>query len=110
MKVIKMKNATNKLTIVLAYADRYLYPILVLITLLKKNFLLTGIACFVFAIYELIGYKCKWKHIFCAYQNACHQKMTPNNINWNQVRKSDAYGVPAVFCIIGTLMIIVHFF
>ena len=48
-----MKNATDKLTIVLAYADRYLYPILVLITLLKKNFLLTGIA--LIPIFELLS-------------------------------------------------------
>lgn len=106
-----MKNTSYKLTIVLAYADRYLYPILVLLPLIiYRNFLLSGIACFVFALYKLIGYLCKWKHIFCSYQNACHKKMTPNNINWSQVKKSDAYGVPAVFGIIGTLMIIVHYF
>ncbi len=105
-----MKNSNYKLTIVLAYANRYLYPILLLASLVFENFLISGIAFLIFAIYELVGYICKWKHIFCSYQNAYHKKMTPNNINWSLVRKSDAYGIPAFFGICGILSIIIYYF
>ena len=54
-----------------------------------------------FAIWSLIGYKRKWKHIYCSFQNAYHQKMTPNNIQWHKIKKSDAYGVSLIFLILG---------
>ena len=72
--MIKMKNSHYKLTIVLAYADRYLYPILLLVSLIFEKFLISGIACLIYAIYKLVGYICKWNHIFCSYQNAYHKK------------------------------------
>ena len=108
--MIKMKNSNYKLTIVLAYANRYLFPVLLLAPLIFEKILISGIAFLIYAIYELIGYKCKLKHIFCSYQNAYHKKMTPNNINWSLIRKSDAYGIPAIFGIFGILLIIVHYF
>ena len=64
-----------------------------------------GMGLLLFAIYSFVGYKLRWKHIFCSYQNANHQKMTPDCINWNTVKKSDAYGVPAIFAILGVAAI-----
>ena len=49
----------------------------------------------------LLGYLLKWKHVYCAYQNAYHQDMTPDMVNWRKVRKSDAYGVPIIFIVLG---------
>ena len=36
-----------------------------------------------------------------SYQNAYHQDMTPDMVNWRKVRKSDAYGVPIIFIVLG---------
>lgn len=104
-----MKKTNKRQIIILAYANRYFYPILILVFVLYCNFLLTGIALLVFSTYQFIGYKCKWKHIYCSYQNAYRKKMTPNNINWNKVKKSDAYGIPVIFGVIGIMCIILYF-
>lgn len=69
-----------------------------------------GIGCVLFAVYELVGYICRWKHIYCSYQNAYHQKMTPNNIRWHTVKKTDAYGISTIFGFLGIAMIIIHFY
>ena len=67
----------------------------------KAVFLIFGIGFIAYAIWSFVGYKLKWEHIFCSYQNAYHLKMTPNNIRWGWIDKSDAYGVPIIFFIIG---------
>lgn len=101
----KQKNAIIK-TCALLY--RYVFPLAICIVpfLISKLFyentrygfcLWFGIMSILFATYSLIGYLCKWKHIFCAFQNSSHQKMTPDHINWSKVEKSDAYGIPAIF-------------
>ena len=110
------KNSTRKtMIIVLAYTHRYLYPIfalalpltLILMGWIKElGFLLIGINLLLLAIYDIIGYLCKWKHLYCSFQNAYHQKMTPNSIQWNKIKKSDAYGVPLVFFIIGLALLV----
>lgn len=60
-----------------------------------------GVGCILMGLYELLGYLLKWKHVYCAYQNAYHQDMTPDMVNWRKVRKSDAYGVPIIFIVLG---------
>lgn len=60
-----------------------------------------GAGCVILGLYELLGYLLKWKHFYCAYQNADHQDMTPDMVNWRKVRKSDAYGVPIIFIVLG---------
>lgn len=50
-------------------------------------FLWFGIFSIVYAAYSLIGYLSKWKHIFCAFQNAYRQEMTPDHINWGKIKK-----------------------
>lgn len=110
-----MKNSNRRTAIILlAYAHRYLYPLLVLFIpfLIRGDALLLymGIGFLLLAAYDLIGYKCRWKHIFCSFQNAYYKKMTPNKMNWNSVKKSDAYGMPAIFGILGIAMILCHFY
>lgn len=101
-------------TILLAYAHRYAFPMLTVIlplVLLKKNIILgMGIGFMFDGLYTLVGYLCRWKHIYCSYQNAHHQEMTPDDIRWHRIRKSDAYGLPALSMTMGLLMIICHFF
>jgi len=70
-----------------------------------SNFVPTGISILVFASYQFIGYLCRWKHIFCSFQNAYHQKMTPNQIDWDIISKADAYCIPWFFAIFGILFL-----
>ena len=41
---------------------------------------------------------------------AYHQKMTPNSIQWHKIKKSDAYGVPSIFLIIGLALLSIMIF
>ena len=68
------------------------------------------VSCLVISAWTFIGYKCKWRHIYCSYQNANHKKMTPHVILWSQYRKSDAYGVPLIFFIMGLVLLLVIIF
>lgn len=100
----------NVLIIVLAYANRYLYPGIILLVLLygksSSNYIPAAISILAFSAYELIGYLCKWKHIFCSFQNVNHQKMTPDHIDWGKVSKADAYGCPCIFAVFGILLLL----
>ena len=101
--------------IMLAYAHRYVYPILIMwlpLTTGKKStaILGMGIGLILLALYDFIGYILRWKHIFCSYQNAYHQKMTPDRINWSLIKKSDAYGLPIIFGLLGLMCIFVYFY
>ena len=62
------------------------------------------------SIWTLVGYKLKWKHIFCSYQNTYHCKMTPGAIDWDWIEKKDAYGVPLIFLVIALMGIAVIIF
>ena len=41
-------------------------------------------------IYNLVGYLCRWRHIYLCYQSMCHTKMTPSRIEWDRMTKKDA--------------------
>ena len=56
-----------------------------------------GAGCLFFALYYLVGYLLRWTHMYCVYQNAYHQKMTPDKVNWSEIKTSDAIGVPLIF-------------
>ena len=104
------KHHTNfNCIIILAYANRYLYPLLILCVMAfgkaTSNFVPTGVSLLVFAAYQFIGYLCRWKHIFCSFQNAFHQKMTPRRIDWDIISKADAYGIPCFFAIFGIIFL-----
>ena len=88
--------------IALAYLHRYgwlLGTVVCAGTFSRVRYLIFGIGLLLYAIWSFVGYKLRWKHIFCSYQNAYHKAMTPNNIRWGWVKKSDAYGVPIIFLI-----------
>ena len=100
----------EKRIITLAYFHRYgwIAAMMVSIAMWPKQMLfILPVACLSFSVWSFIGYKKKWKHIYCSFQNAYHQKMTPNSIQWNKIKKSDAYGVPLVFFIIGLALLAV---
>lgn len=95
----------------LAYFHRYGMPVLIVCAgmLSPRRVLAMGIGCLLLAAWSFVGYKCRWKHIFCSYQNAYHVKMTPRKIDWDWLRKGDAYGVPAIFAVIGVIGVITSF-
>ena len=77
---------------------------------LKRYFLLTGLGLVLYGVYGIVGTALKWKHIFCAHQLSAHKATTPDNIKWWTINKSDAYGLPAFWIILGVAMIIVDLF
>ena len=88
--------------IALAYLHRYGFLIGMVVcaaVFSQVRYLIFGIGFLLYAIWSFVGYKLRWKHIFCSYQNAYHKSMTPNNIRWGWVKKSDAYGIPIIFFI-----------
>ena len=110
------RSSRDVAVVLLAYAHRYVWPFLLIGgPLLFGNDMRTAIPAMsagsvLYALYTFIGYKCRWKHIYCSYQNANYQEMTPNNIRWDKVKKSDAYGVPCAFAGIGLFVIVIGLF
>ncbi len=111
------KNKHESTIIALAYLHR-VFPVLAILipTWVIKGlkgyavFLVIGVLTCLFALWTFIGYKLRWKHIYCSYQNGYHQKMTPYSVQWGAVRKSDAYSIPLIFFVLGILMILVYVF
>ena len=110
--ILKWKTR-NRVIIVLAYAHRYLWPILMVLlpALAGKDYLLwMGICVCMYAVYTFIGYMLGWKHIYCSYQNAYHSKMMPEeDVYRDDIEKIDAYGVPIIFGILGMVCLVCHF-
>ena len=113
-----MKKDPHRSVIILAYCNRYLYPFLaflipMLLLPLHRNktwlMLSLGVCVLLFGVYQLVGYLLRWRHIFCSFQNAYHVEMTPDDVRWDWVKKSDAYGVPIVFGVLGIACIAVAF-
>ena len=97
----------------LALLNRYVFPILavfgpvVLAWLLKWELMIPlGVGCYIFGAYQLIGYKQRWKHIYCSIQIFKKQPMTPHDINWDRYTKFDATALPIAFVILGTLALL----
>lgn len=104
----KRNRKGNKIIIFLAYMHRYgCFAALALALWLTSSKLVFGAGVVLYALWTLCGYRLKWKHIYCSYQNASHHKMTPNRMNWKEIKKSDAYGIPIFFFVGGTALILV---
>ncbi len=104
------KNAMVK---VLAYLHRYAYPVLIL-TLpaclgdSKGEYSLwLGVGCLALAVYDLVGYKLRWRHIYCSRQDANHQRMTPNRTIWSEMKAADIYGIPLLLGALGIAMVVI---
>lgn len=104
------KMRTTTITVIaLAYFHRYgwIATMMVCIAIwpdLMLHILCAG--CLIFSIWSFIGYKRKWKHIYCSFQNASHKKMTPHSIHWHEIKKSEAYGIPLFFFVYGLVLLI----
>ena len=100
----------EKRIIALAYFHRYGWIAIMtgLILLIPQYALLIVSLCFIaISLWSLVGYKLKWKHIYCSWQNAHRKDMTPHNICWTCVKKSEAYGVPLISLVMGVALFVV---
>lgn len=99
---------TENMVVALAYFHRYgwIAAMMVCVAVWLEEMIYILAAGFLgFSVWSFLGYRRKWKHIYCSFQNACHQKMTPDNVQWHKVKKSDAYGTPLVFLVLGLALL-----
>ena len=97
----------NKLVMALAYVHRYGLIAALIIVRRVNNLKLLGIILLVYAGWTLTGYLLKWEHIYCSWQNAYHEKMTPGNTNWRHIDKKDVWCVSFLFGIAGVVILVV---
>ena len=97
----------SQFTKILAYIHRYAFMAVLLNYFFSSKYLF-GIVLITYGLWTILGYNLKWTHIFCSFQNEYNKKMTPNNVNWNKVKKIDVYFI-SVFFILSGLCIIVLF-
>ena len=90
--------------IALAYCHRYGWIAVMLgLSFLVRTlfFYIWSIGFIAFAVWTLVGYQRRWKHILCSFQNAYRERMTPYNASWGRIKKSDIYGTFAIFLVLG---------
>lgn len=98
-----------RIIIALAYFHRYgSFAIVLLCSAIRPELFLwfLSVDCIIFSIWTFVGYKLKWRHIYCSYQNAYRKKMTPHSVDWDLMKKRDAYGVPILFFVFGLMAFI----
>ena len=101
------RNAYSNQIIALALFHRYGWLIVMLTFMQFFPSLYIASAFFLaFAVWSFTGYKRKWKHIYCSYQNAYHKPMNPSMICWDSVKKTDVYGVSLLFFFLGIVALL----
>ena len=102
----------NTAVIVLAYLHRYgliaVLCVFLAVFQADTDLLYMGIFLLVYSVWTFVGYRWKWEHIYCSYQNAYHEKMTPNSIHWDHIKLSDAYGIPLIAFLVGLACVLVY--
>ena len=101
-------DTSAKKIIALAYLHRYGWTLSILAGVYLPPAIQrwTQAICFLgYAIWSFVGYKCKWKHIYCSYQYEPNQKMTPDSICWDNVKNVVAYGVPVLYFVLALVCI-----
>lgn len=97
--------------IFLARMHKYVHPIVfILLPVLLGSVLVAGIGCLLFALYDLVGYRLRWRHIYCYIQDGKRLEMTPNNIKWYELDNDDIFGTPAILGFVGIAFIIISLF
>lgn len=113
---MKKKKPRDMTVVALAYAHHYLYLVLIvgvpLIIGGDSLFLGMGLGFLLYAAYTLIGYKLRWKHIYCSFSiphRARKWKMKTNNYNWKSISKVDVYAVAIMCGLFGVACLLGHF-
>ena len=110
-----VKAAPEKAPKEVHFANLYRYfflPVLVIVALFWRGqtLLVMGTGFIAFALYTFIGYKCRWKHLYLAFQEMQRSKMTPNNIQWNTIKTGNVLKFPILFSITGVVMVVYQLF
>ncbi len=108
----KRKNRIILMALLYRYGGIFLIltlSILLDVLLSSKNiFLITlGIGMVLYGAYWFLGYRLQWRHVFCAYQEAILEEMTPGQCDWSRFPKKEGYGVPLILYLIGSGLIVV---
>ena len=112
-----MKKKQRDMTVVtLAYWHHHFYLIfLVGISLLVGGdgcILSLGVGFLFYAAYTLVGYKLRWKHIYCSF-SIPHRtkgwKMKTNNYNWKSISKAEVYVASIIWGLLGIGCLAGHF-
>lgn len=110
MKKRKRRRKAPDRIILLAYFHRYVFPfVMFLVPTFLLGLLGMGLGLAAIGLVEVIGYQLRWKHIYCAWQDAKHQPMTPGDIRWHRISKGEAYGASAVLIVLGLAAVVCHF-
>lgn len=112
-----MKKQSRDMTVVtMAYLHHHVYMILLVgVSLLiggSDCILSLGLGFLFYAVYTLVGYKLRWKHIYCSFSiphRARKWKMKTNNYNWKSISKVDVYGVSIMFGLFGIVCLLGYF-
>ena len=110
-----VKAAPEKAPKEVHFANLYRYfflPVLVIVALFWRGqtLLVMGTGFIAFALYTFIGYKCRWKHLYLAFQEMQRSKMTPNNIQWNTIKTGTVLKFPILFGFTGVAMVVYQLF
>ena len=110
-----VKAAPEKTPKEVHFANLYRYfflPVLVLVALFWRGqtLLVMGSGVIAFALYTFIGCKSQWKHMYLAFQEMQHCKMTPNHIQWNTIKTGTVLKFPILFGITGVVMVVYQLF
>ena len=109
----KQRRNNRKTIIALAYLRRDIFSTILIFSFVvseEHRFLCMGIAGLLMALYDFVGYICRWKHIYCSRQRSNNRKMTPDDIDWDNLTWFDAYGIPLIFTVFGIVLILVDIF
>ena len=99
------------MVIALAYLHRYGWAIgtLILYCVFDKSYL-PGISFILFGLWTLVGYRLRWKHIYCSFQDIHHHRMTPDRVRWEKLSEREVSGLSLLFIVFGVLFTIAMFF
>ena len=96
-----MKDSIYNRIITLAYLHRYGWMIIMAITVaVTRKLYWAGVFFIMFGIWTFIGYRLRWRHIGCSWQNAYRRSVNPYNIRWSEVSK-DAIPISLMFFVMG---------
>ena len=102
-----------------AYFVRYGMILLPLIPLIlakagripaRTGLLIAAGLCLFTALYDFVGWQCRWRHMYCVWQSTAHRKMTPEKVDWSKVDAKQITGVSICFAVIAALLALAALF
>ena len=77
---------------------------------LRRDYLLLimGVGLLLLAAWNTAGYFFRWRHVYCSWQNAKKQRMTPHDIRWGTVDRKEFFACVALDAVMGIAAIVVQ--